>query len=100
MRRFAERFTRQQWPGKRLPSLYYDPRSLETEHAERATLHAKCIVVDKEQAFVSSANFTEAAQTKNIEVGVRLRSPAFAHRLAEHFEALASSNILKPVPLG
>jgi phosphatidylserine/phosphatidylglycerophosphate/cardiolipin synthase-like enzyme len=100
VRRFAERFTRPQWPGKRLPSLYYDPRSLESEHVERATLHAKCIVIDKEQAFVSSANFTEAAQTKNIEVGVRLRSAAFARRLAEHFEALASSGILKPVPLG
>ena len=53
----------------------------------RASLHAKCVVVDKELAFVSSANFTEAAQTKNIEVGVTLRSAAFAKRLAEHFEA-------------
>jgi phosphatidylserine/phosphatidylglycerophosphate/cardiolipin synthase-like enzyme len=77
----------------------FDPRSLETETARRASLHAKCIVVDKGVAFVSSANFTEAAQSKNVEVGVLLRSTAFARRLIEHFEALASEHALAPVPL-
>ena len=72
VRVFADRFVRNEWPGRRLPKLYYDPRSLETDHTKRASLHAKCVVVDEEQAFVSSANFTEAAQTKNIEVGVLL----------------------------
>ena len=91
VRRFAERFADQQWPGQRLPHLYYDPRSLETDYTKRASLHAKCIVVDKELAFVSSANFTEAAQTKNLEVGVLIRSPAFARRLSEHFEILAAT---------
>ena len=52
------------------------------------------------EAFVSSANFTEAAQTKNIEVGVLLRSHAFARRLTNHFESLAALSILKPIPLG
>jgi hypothetical protein len=28
LRRFAERFVRQEWPGPRLPDLFYDPRSL------------------------------------------------------------------------
>jgi phosphatidylserine/phosphatidylglycerophosphate/cardiolipin synthase-like enzyme len=100
VRRFAERFRQQQWPGNRLPILYYDPRSLETDHTLRASLHAKCIIVDKERAFVSSANFTEAAQTKNIEVGVILGSAAFACKLAEHFEVLASAGIVRLVPLG
>lgn len=100
VRRFAERFAGQEWPGQRLPRLYYDPRSLERNSARRASLHAKCVIVDREQAFVSSANFTEAAQTRNIEVGVNLRHPAFARRLAEHFESLASAGLLKPIPLG
>jgi phosphatidylserine/phosphatidylglycerophosphate/cardiolipin synthase-like enzyme len=65
----------------------------------RASLHAKCVVVDNEQAFVSSANFTEAAQTKNIEVGTLIRSPTFARKLSEHFETLASTGSVKPVPL-
>jgi phosphatidylserine/phosphatidylglycerophosphate/cardiolipin synthase-like enzyme len=100
VRRFAERFVRHEWPGQHLPRLFYDPRSLETDSARRASLHAKCIVVDQEVAFVSSANFTEAAQTKNIEVGAHVRSPAFARRLTEHFEILAATNGLRPVPLG
>jgi phosphatidylserine/phosphatidylglycerophosphate/cardiolipin synthase-like enzyme len=56
-------------------------------------------VVDQEQAFVSSANFTEAAQSKNIEVGVYMRSPRFARRLVEHFETLAALHRLNPVQL-
>jgi phosphatidylserine/phosphatidylglycerophosphate/cardiolipin synthase-like enzyme len=99
VRRFAERFARHQWPGRRFPRLFYDPRSLETEPGRRASLHAKCIVIDKELTFVSSANFTEAAQTKNIEVGVQVRSPSFSRRLTEHFEMLASKHELKAVPL-
>jgi phosphatidylserine/phosphatidylglycerophosphate/cardiolipin synthase-like enzyme len=100
VRLFAERFTRQEWPGRLLPSLYYDPRSLESDHARRGSLHAKCVVVDRERAFVSSANFTEAAQTKNIEVGLLIRNPATARQLADQFEGLATAGIVKPVPLG
>jgi phosphatidylserine/phosphatidylglycerophosphate/cardiolipin synthase-like enzyme len=100
VRAFADRFLQKEWPGDRLPKLYYDPRSLVADHASRASLHAKCVVVDKEQAFVTSANFTEAAQTKNIEVGVYLRSSPFASRLAEHFETLAALHILQPIPIG
>jgi phosphatidylserine/phosphatidylglycerophosphate/cardiolipin synthase-like enzyme len=98
VRRFAEHFARHEWPGQRLPRLFYDPRSLEIEPAKRASLHAKCVVVDKELSFVSSANFTEAAHTRNIEVGVLIRSAAFARRLSEHFEILASTSAVKPIP--
>ncbi len=100
IRRFAARFRTDQWPKDRpLPEVFYDPRSLETEPERRASLHAKCVVVDGNEVFVSSANFTEAAQTKNIEVGVRLRSSAIARGLRGHFEAMAASGVLRPVPL-
>jgi phosphatidylserine/phosphatidylglycerophosphate/cardiolipin synthase-like enzyme len=98
VRAFAQRFAEKEWPGRRLPKLYYDPRSLETDHATRASLHAKCVVVDKTKAFVTSANFTEAAQKRNIEVGVLIRSRRFAEQLAEHFEVLAAQGALLPVP--
>lgn len=98
LRLFAHRFRTHQWPGQRLPEVYYDPRSLAPDGAERASLHAKCIVVDERVAFVSSANFTEAAQLRNIEVGVLLRSPALARQLAGHFEALADRNVLVRLP--
>lgn len=88
--RFAHRFRTQEWPGSRLPEIYYDPRALATDTKKRATLHAKCIVVDRRLAFVSSANFTEAAQARNIEVGTLIRSASFAETLASHFTQLVA----------
>src|SRR5262245_18327455 len=67
IREFAHRFKTTEWPGGRLPEVYYDPRSLEMDSLKRASMHAKCIVIDRKLAFVSSANFTEAAQARNIE---------------------------------
>jgi phosphatidylserine/phosphatidylglycerophosphate/cardiolipin synthase-like enzyme len=100
VRRFSEDFTRNEWPGKRRPEIFYDPRSLETDQQRRASLHAKCIVVDNDQAFVTSANFTTAAQQKNIEVGVLIRSKSFAARLSSHFQSLAAAGLLAPIPMG
>lgn len=87
--RFAQRFKATQWPsGCRLPEVYYDPRSVADGGPVRSSLHAKCIVVDAEQVFVSSANFTQAAQQRNIEVGLSIRSPWLANRLVHHFRKL------------
>jgi phosphatidylserine/phosphatidylglycerophosphate/cardiolipin synthase-like enzyme len=98
IREFSHRFKTVEWPGKRLPEVYFDPRSLEMDSSKRASLHAKCIVIDLKTAFVSSANFTEAAQIRNIEAGVLLQSARFAMRLAEHFETLASAGMLVRLP--
>jgi hypothetical protein len=96
VRRFVDRFRKYQWPsGKPLPQVFYDPRSLELDHQSRASLHAKCIVVDSRNVFVSSANFTEAAQQKNIEVGLLLSSPVLADRLLRFFNTLVESGHLK-----
>ena len=61
---------RSTWPGHRMPEVFYDPRSLASGPGKRMSLHAKCVVVDNRWAFVTSANFTEAAQQRNIEAGV------------------------------
>jgi phosphatidylserine/phosphatidylglycerophosphate/cardiolipin synthase-like enzyme len=82
-----------------LPELYYDPRSLDQEAVKRSSLHAKCIVVDRQVALVTSANFTEAAQTRNIEVGALIRWERFAVKLAEHFETLAEAGLLRRLDL-
>jgi phosphatidylserine/phosphatidylglycerophosphate/cardiolipin synthase-like enzyme len=71
--------------------LFFDPRSLATERQKCAALHAKCVVVDGADVFVSSANFTEAAQQRNIEVGLLLHSSAIANRLTRFFESLVAS---------
>ncbi len=98
LRRFAHRFRTQEWPGTRLPEVFYDPRSLEPDPAQRCSLHAKCIVIDRCVSFISSANFTGAAQLRNIEVGVIIRSKPVSEQLTNHFESLALAGMLKRAP--
>jgi len=95
---FVQRFKSQQWPGEKLPEVYYDPRSLELEQKKKASLHAKCVVVDKKKTFISSANFTEAAQERNVEVGLLIESESLSKQVAWHFEALAADGGLVRVP--
>ncbi len=96
--RFVRRFRQAEWPGDRLPELYYDPRSLHPDAGKRSCLHAKCVVMDRRVAFVSSANFTEAAQVRNIEAGVLIHSEHFADKLARHFETMVMAGLLLPLP--
>ena len=98
LRRFAQRFRSREWPGSRLPEVYYDPRSLELDTSKRSSLHAKCVVIDEYIAFISSANFTEAAQVRNVEVGALIRSEPFARQLAGRFLGLADQQVLRRVP--
>jgi hypothetical protein len=98
LRRFARRFKTEEWPGTRLPRVYYDPRSLALDPKQRASLHAKCIVIDSHTAFISSANFTAPAQLRNIEIGLLVRSRPLAERLAAHFDALAEAGHMQRVP--
>jgi phosphatidylserine/phosphatidylglycerophosphate/cardiolipin synthase-like enzyme len=96
--RFAERFKTREWPTDHpLPKLYYDPRSLDLDATKRACLHAKCVVVDGKAVFISSANFTEAAQERNIEVGLLVHSRWLAERVAGHFDALLEAKLLTAI---
>jgi phosphatidylserine/phosphatidylglycerophosphate/cardiolipin synthase-like enzyme len=98
IRRFAARFRSDQWPKDRpLPEVYFDPRSLETDPERRASLHAKCVIVDGKDVFVSSANFTEAAQQRNIEIGLLIRSAEVATRVTQYFNALLSEGRIATV---
>ena len=92
---FATEFREQVWPGERVPIVYYDPRSLEADSKRRAVLHAKCVVIDDTRAFVTSANFTEAAQARNIEAGVVVEDAAFAKQLRAQFDGLVAAGIVR-----
>jgi phosphatidylserine/phosphatidylglycerophosphate/cardiolipin synthase-like enzyme len=93
---FVHRFRTRHWPvDGLLPEVYFDPRSLELDSKSKAVLHAKCIVIDGLTSFVSSANFTEAGQQRNIEVGVLVRSPIIAARLASFFSGLIAAEIVR-----
>lgn len=90
--KYAQRFRDSQWPKAcRLPEVFYDPRSVAED--KRSSLHAKCVVVDAQQVFVSSANFTKAGQERNIEVGLKIESAWLAQRLIRHFQLLAEHGL-------
>lgn len=94
---FARSFVRDEWPGRRLPQVFYDPRALAEGTGPRAALHAKCIVVDGERALCTSANFTEAAQERNIEAGILVRDASIACALSSQFESLVVAGALRPL---
>jgi len=96
--RFAQEFWKKQWPWKPRPEVWYDPRALEMNREERACLHAKFIAIDGETVLITSANFTEAAQKRNIEVGLLFRNPNRARQLTGYFEALRGTHLLHPLP--
>lgn len=98
--RFAREFRDKQWPGARLPEVYFDPRAVELNDGPRASLHAKCVVIDDQTAFVSSANFTEAAQQRNIELGLLIKDAGLASAIAGRFRRLAELGVLLRVPFG
>jgi phosphatidylserine/phosphatidylglycerophosphate/cardiolipin synthase-like enzyme len=94
---FASTFQQKVWPGKRLPEVFYDPRSLSPGFGPKACLHAKCVVVDDLYLLITSANFTEAAHKRNLEAGVLLTDAIAARATQRQFEGLLKSKQLKPL---
>jgi hypothetical protein len=91
---FAKEFREKHWPWPELPELYYDPRALAHAGEVRASLHAKCVLVDRKAALITSANFTEAAQKRNIELGLLVRHPPIAERIVCYFIGLRENKVL------
>lgn len=94
VRRFADRFWRDDWPGTARPRVFYDPRALDPD-APSGVLHAKAIVADDQTVFVTSANLTEAALDRNIELGLLLRDRAVAGSVVAHFRGLIEGGLLR-----
>jgi len=95
--RFADRFWTADWPGTRRPSVFYDPRALEPE-GPTGVLHAKAVVADDTIVFLTSANLTEAALDRNIELGLLVRDAVLAASVARHFQVLIDRALLRPLP--
>lgn len=95
---FAAEFKRNHWFGKRFPELWHDPRNFEVSESNlRGVLHAKTVIIDRKAGLITSANFTGAAQTRNIEAGILIRQSSTAARLAEYFRGLISTNALRRI---
>lgn len=58
-------------------------------------MHAKAAVADSELMFVTSANLTDAALERNLEVGVIVRGGSEPRRLTARFEALVDMGIVE-----
>ena len=97
VRSFADHFWKSDWPGSSRPHIFYDPRALDQE-GPGGVLHAKAVVTDDEAVFITSANLTEAALDRNIELGVLIRDRAFALTIAGYFRNLIDRLQLKPLP--
>ena len=98
VKRFYKHFIENEWPLDRpVPKIFYYAPSLEIDATVKSSLHAKCVIVDKEKIFISSANFTEAAHTRNVEAGVLFDSSFIANKLTLHFQNLSQLEFLKEI---
>ena len=87
-------FITQSWPfGAPYPAVHCDRRALRPG-PPWSSLHAKCVAVDGQQAFVSSANFTTRGQEHNIEAGVLFHDPTFASHLERQWLTLIEENLV------
>ena len=77
--------------GYSIPLFYFHKQT-------RASLHAKCIVIDEKRALITSANFTEAAHERNIEAGTVITDTILARALKAQFDTLVDCGALKRVP--
>ncbi|WP_437720598.1 DISARM system phospholipase D-like protein DrmC [Sorangium sp. So ce861] len=86
-------FYRLMWPfGDPRPVVYFDPRTADKHSA--VSLHAKCVVIDHEYTLITSANFTDRGQTRNIEAGVTIEDRGFAASLERQWLNLVDAGVL------
>lgn len=78
-------------------TLYVWPREKrESVDSGFARVHAKCIVADQSNAFLTSANLTSAALDRNIEMGVNIRNGDVPKTIYQQFMALIRSEEIVP----
>jgi phosphatidylserine/phosphatidylglycerophosphate/cardiolipin synthase-like enzyme len=77
--------------------IYFWKRDPRDPHA---VMHVKCVIVDREKLFVSSANLTKNALKENMELGILLNDAQSAKMVSSHFEQLIAAEILFPFDIG
>lgn len=80
-------------------SLYYWPADNRERNAagRPGKLHVKCAIVDN-AALIGSANLTDDAFNRNMELGMLVREETTVVTIAEHFNELIRAGILVEVP--
>ncbi len=93
-RKFVQTFIAKNWPfGQPHPSFFFDPRTAQPQ--SKASLHAKCVVVDEQFTLIGSANFTDRGQSRNIELGVCIDSQPFATEVLSHWQGLIRAKLVR-----
>jgi hypothetical protein len=93
---FADRFFLENWTfGPPRPTIYYNPKSATPGYW--GSMHAKCIVVDDQFSLITSANFTNRGQNRNIEAGVLIEDNGFAAEFGLHWMRLVELGVFKTV---
>lgn len=96
--RFRNNFLSDYWPGTRQPEFWHDHRVFgDGDRKTVGVMHAKVVIIDAAAALVTSANFTGAAQSRNIEAGVVVRLPHQIASLRSYFEGLIKCGDLKAI---
>ena len=84
-------------PAAKLHLYYWPAAQRERNQAGRpGKLHAKCAIID-DVALIGSANLTDDAFNRNMELGVLVRDPITVTTIADHFDELVRRGILKRV---
>ncbi|MEA2115506.1 MAG: phospholipase D-like domain-containing protein, partial [Thermodesulfobacteriota bacterium] len=63
--------------------------------SSKASLHAKSLIVDREQVFIGSLNIDPRSVTENTEIGIMLQSKEIAAQLAETFDQIAEQRAFR-----
>lgn len=93
----AHQFLARNWRfGPPFPELHYWPAGC--AHGSKCSLHAKCIVVDRERVLVGSANFTRRGYKHNLEVGIVLGERELGAALVHQFEHLSAIGVFMKLP--
>ena len=75
--------------------IQYFPEIYTYDHSE-SSLHAKFLVVDEQEIFVTSANMTDRAMTRNLEMGIKHRGK-IAKDASEMVDLLIKKKIISKV---
>lgn len=93
-RKEAVEILKSELPGARLLGL------TKGAHQFPPLMHAKFIVVDGHSTFLTSANFSNIAVDKSLEVGLFVHNSFVAHQIKKRVEDLLDEGLLKEVKNG
>ena len=98
-RRWWQGFLEDVWPEAMDPPRgLYSPLTLGRQDDGYHSMHAKTVVVDGRWWLVSSANLTDRAMSRNLELGVLHDDVGIAAGVVKHFSALEAADAFRELP--